>query len=85
MSRTYHHSPRWGVNHRFAMGRNDRGYGMSRRGIGEAPGWHVRLHDNRPGRFEDREILRKVAHDLVDMEAVTFPRTGGRKPHVYYT
>lgn len=83
MSRTHHHSLHWGRSHRFAD-RDDRGYGMSKRGIGEAPSWHVRLYDNRPGRFDDRAVLRLVKKDVIEGDAAVFNRSGGRKPHSYF-
>jgi hypothetical protein len=82
MSRTDHHSERWGHQHRFAD-RSDRGYGFSRRGVGEAPGWHVRLYDSRPGRMEDRALLRRILAGLVDADAAVF-RLGGRRPHTWW-
>lgn len=83
MSNTFHHSLRWGRDHRFAK-RPDRGYGFSNRGIGDAPGWHVRMHDHRPGRKADRLLLKKIALEIVDADDASFTRTGGRKPHRYF-
>ncbi len=84
MSRTHHHSSNWGPDHRFAIERNDRGYGFGRRRVGEAPGWHVRLYDHRPCRIEDRRMLRAIRSGALDADGVAFTRTGGRKPHSYY-
>ena len=83
MSRTHHHSHRWGSNHCWASGpHRSRSYGGSR--IGEAPGWHVRIYDERPGRRGDRLLLHRIVRAFIDVHAVCFERTGGRKPHAYY-
>jgi hypothetical protein len=84
MSRTHHHSSRWGKEHRWA-GHPDRSRGhFTGSRIGEAPGWHVRLYDERPGRRGDVILIRRIILSEVDPEAACFERTGGRKPHSYY-
>ncbi|MCK8787622.1 hypothetical protein M0638_24965 [Roseomonas sp. NAR14] len=51
---------------------------------GEAPGWFVRLYDERPGRRADRLLLYRLASGDADAENVVFFRYGNRKPHTYY-
>ena len=83
MSRTHHHSRLWGNAHRWAA-RPDRSWRMTHSRIGEAPGWHVRMFDNRPGRRADRLLIHRIIRRFVDVENVCFERTSGRKPHSYY-
>ena len=84
MSRTHHHSYRWGYLYRFSQKRTDRGRIGPRRDAGEAPGWHVRLYDERPGRRGDTLLIHRIIRGFVDVENACFERTGGRKPHSYY-
>jgi hypothetical protein len=83
MSRTHHHSERWGPEHRRAPR-----FGRPRRilasRIGEAPGWFVRMCDKRPGRFADQAVIRLILAGKLDPDAATFRRNGSRKPHTYY-
>ena len=84
MSRTHHHSHRWGKDHRWAVrpGRSRRRLTHSR--IGEAPGWHVRMFDNWPGRRRDKLLIHRIIYGFVDVEDACFERTGARRPHSYY-
>ncbi|AZV37524.1 hypothetical protein KOEU_30570 [Komagataeibacter europaeus] len=83
MSRTYHHSRRYGRNHRWANRPDRCGYGGSR-DASESPNWYSHLHDIRPGRHHDRHIAHLIIKgDLDPLEAV-FPYTGTRRPHEYY-
>ena len=51
--------------------------------VGEAPGWYVRLFDERPGRRADAVLIGRIKNGL-DTDAVMFCRFGNRKPHTYY-
>ncbi len=83
MSRTHHHSRRWGRTHRWTR-HSGRSWGMTHSRIGEAPGWHVRLYDERPSRRADAVLLGRIAGDLALADAAWFRRMGNRKPHTYY-
>jgi hypothetical protein len=82
MSRTTHHSLKWGPDHRHGPRTDNRPYGGGR--IGEAPGWHVRLYDERPGRRGDHLILERIRQGSVDADEAILVRNPGRKPHKYY-
>lgn len=82
MSRTHHHSAKWGRHHRH--NRHSGRYACGSNRVGEAPGWYVRLHDERPGRRADRLVERHLARGHADPDAALFHRTGRRKPHTYY-
>lgn len=83
MSRTLHHSRKFGPGHRWAD-RVDRVRYSGNRDAGEAPGWHVRMFFERPYRRADRLILLDVAKGSIDADAATFFRGRGRKPHIWY-
>lgn len=77
MSRTHHHSRRWGRTHSCAK-RPDRHW------YGSTPSWHVTLYMHRPGRRADKVLLHRVIRGTVDADDAVHERTGGRKPHEYY-
>lgn len=80
MSRTYHHSARWGRDHCFAD-RPDRRGRSSEAGI---PSWWVTMFMHRPGRRDDVALIRLIMSNRIDADEAVFTRTGGRKPHEYY-
>ncbi|MBK1661853.1 hypothetical protein E2C05_19165 [Paracraurococcus ruber] len=82
MSRTYHHSAKWGRCHRHNRGPRRSVYGGGR--VGEAPGWYVRLCDERPGRHADRLVEHRLVRGYVDPDAAVFWRTGRRAPHTWH-
>jgi hypothetical protein len=89
MSRTHHHSLHHGRDHRFASTtegacRADRGYGFSRRGVGEAPGWHVRLYDTKPARHADATIAHEIVKGTIDPDGIAWAGSANRAPHSYY-
>ena len=83
MARTHHHSRKWGSRHRWAD-RLDRAGHSGCRDAGEAPSWHVRLHDERPGRRADGMTMLRLMKAELDPDAVCFIRGRGRKPHTWY-
>ena len=83
MSRTHHHSYRWGKNHRWAS-RLGRSWKLTHSRIGEAPGWHAWLYDERPGRRGDKLLIHRIVCGFADVKDARFERTGGRKPHSDY-
>lgn len=84
MSRTYHHSRKFGKDHRWATNRPDRsGYGGNRH-ASEAPNWHSHMFDIRPARHKDKRVARQIVQGILDPEEAAFPFTGTRRPHVYY-
>ncbi|WP_424138675.1 hypothetical protein [Roseomonas chloroacetimidivorans] len=83
MSRTRHHSRKWGPDHRWAD-LPDRARYSGNRDAGEAPGWHVRLYDERPGRRADKLTIGRLIVGNEDPEEATFIRQGNRKPHTWY-
>ena len=50
--------------------------------VGEAPGWWVRLFNNRPLRMKDKMKCREVLYGA-DYDNMVW-QTGNRKPHHYY-
>ena len=56
-----------GKNHRWAvcLGRN---WKLTHSRIGEAPGWQVRLYDERPGRRGDRLLIHRIICGFADVE-----------------
>ena len=83
MSRTYHHSRRWGPDHRFAD-QGNRSRSRSYRNVGEAPSWFVRMCDTKPARTADHQIAHKIARGTIDPDNAWFTRAATRKPHTYY-
>lgn len=77
MSRTYHHSYKFGKSNAWAI-RYDRG------GYGTTPSWFITMFMNRPGRRDDRRVINLIMSEQVDPDEAVFERTGGRKPHEYY-
>ncbi len=77
MSRTYHHSRKWGKDHAHAD-RPDRQF------PGTTPSWWVTMFMHRPGRLDDRRVIRLVTSGQICPDEAVFERTGGHKPHKYY-
>nr|WP_314076276.1 hypothetical protein [uncultured Roseococcus sp.] len=73
MSRTDHHSRRWGCDHRLADKPDRRPYGGGRKG--EAPGWFLHLFEERPSRHHDRRLLRQIVKGEMDADEAIFRRT----------
>lgn len=81
MARTFHHSHKHGPRHRWNQGSGYMGGGMRR---GEAPSWHVRLHDTRPQRRADTMTLHRMRLAPSDADSVAWAYTGTKRPHKYY-
>lgn len=73
MSRTRHHSHRWGKQHK-----NLRPGCWTH----EAPGWWTRLFMNVPKRRRNKHVARGVLRGG-DPDGTAYP-LGNRKPHKYY-
>ena len=82
MSRTHHHSEKWGPKHRWFEGRKDTA-GFGSRRVGEAPGWHVHMFDTVPARGSDVLNTRKLVIEPEAADEALFS-LGRRKPHKYY-
>lgn len=85
MSRTYHHNDSWGRRSRGlrSHARRPRIFWAGSRRVGEAPGWHVRLHDIRPARRADHMLELAVLVGL-DPDAIIWCQSPNRAPHTYY-
>jgi len=73
MSRTYHHSRRWGKRHFYRLST----------AIGPTPSWWVAEFMNRPKRRRDAALLVAVVAGKIDPDAAAYA-VGGRRPHVYF-
>lgn len=85
MSRTYHHSYRWGSLNRFAE--NPKNYRTGMCGCKDASEGHnnySRLRVNKPLRRKDRAILRRMVRDTELYYEKVMPFIGTRRPHVYW-
>ncbi|APH60130.1 Hypothetical protein GbCGDNIH7_1770 [Granulibacter bethesdensis] len=83
MSCTYHHSLKYGRNHRWANRPDRCGYGGSR-DASESPNWYSHLHDICPARRKDKAIGRLITRGSIDPVEAVFSYTGTRRPHKYY-
>ncbi|WP_424813571.1 hypothetical protein [Roseococcus sp. YIM B11640] len=82
MSRTHHHSRKFGADSRWAD-RSDRAAYTGNSEAGEAPGWHVRLFFERPYRRADRMTVLEIVKGNLDPDNATYFRGRGRKPHIW--
>lgn len=82
MSRTTHHSRKYGRDHKWAD-RLDRGRWRSTRDASEARNMWSHLHDIIPGRRADNRTLGKLKSDPDLWDTTVMPYTGTRRPHEY--
>ncbi len=73
MSRTYHHSRKWGKRHAVKLGFWHK----------DEPRWFVHMFNIVPKRRQDARLLTRIATGRTDPDDAAF-NLGSRKPHEYY-
>ncbi|GBR52855.1 hypothetical protein CSR02_12550 [Acetobacter pomorum] len=82
MSRTYHHSRKFGKNHRLVDRPDHKHFGG--KNSPECPNWYSHEYDIRPGRHRDKRVAKSIVRGGVSPEDAVFPYTGTKRPHEYY-
>lgn len=82
MSRTRHHSRKWGRDSRWAN-RSDRAGYSGNRSAGEGRNWFVHLHDIVPARRADKALTRCLALGHADPDEAVSEYLGTRRPHTW--
>lgn len=88
MSRTYHHSRKWGPKSRYVDDSTTNIYrcGMfgSNRHVSESPNWFSHMRNIVPARRQDMLLLKKLKVDPDLWDNSVMPFTGTRRPHKYW-
>lgn len=84
MSRAYHHSRKFGKDHRWVINRPDGSGYDGNRHASEAQSRHSHMFDIRSGRHKDKRVARRIVQGVMEPEEADFSFTGARRPHVYY-